>query len=66
MWYYVIVKEKGKTMEVQNGNWTGTVNDLREWLNQFNGNDKIVFIGGADDGWEFLDVIVNEEVVVSA
>ena len=45
--------------------WHGTIEELREWLNQFDDNDTIVFSGGSDDGYEFLHVYVNDELVIN-
>ena len=57
-------REKGKKMKEHHGEWSGSIKDLREWLNQFNDEDEIAFIGGSDSGWEFMDVLVNGEIVV--
>lgn len=43
--------------------WSGTIKDLKEWLEQFNDDDDILITGGSDSGGEFLDIIVNGEVV---
>ena len=51
-------------MKEHHGEWSGSIKDLREWLNQFNDEDEIVFIGGSNSGWEFMDVFVNNELVV--
>jgi len=57
-------REKGKKMEIKNGEWRGTVAELHEWLNQFNDDDQIVFIGGSDSGWEFMEVKINDKIVI--
>lgn len=44
--------------------WAGTIADLREWLNQFDDDLYISFEGGADDGYDFLEVKVDGKVVV--
>lgn len=44
--------------------WSGTVADLREWLNQFEDTDTITFCGGEDGNGEFMVVLVNNKEVV--
>lgn len=51
-------------MKEQRGEWCGTIKELREWLNQFDDNDEISFSGGSNSGWEFMQVWVNDEVIV--
>ena len=43
--------------------WSGTIADLREWLNQFEDTDTITFVGGEDGCGEFVAVRVNNNVV---
>ena len=44
--------------------WTGTIADLREWLDQFKDTDTITFYGGEDGCGEFMVVLVNDNEVV--
>lgn len=44
--------------------WSGTIADLREWLNQFEDTDTIQFVGGEDGQGEFMLVLVNDNEVV--
>jgi hypothetical protein len=43
---------------------SGTIADLREWLNQFEDTDTILFSGGEDGCGEFMVVVVNNNEVV--
>lgn len=51
-------------MEAKVEGWTGTIADLREWLNQFEDTDTITFVGGEDGCGEFMAVFVNDNEVV--
>lgn len=44
--------------------WSGTIADLREWLDQFKDTDTITFHGGEDGCGEFMAVLVNDNEVV--
>lgn len=63
----IVVREKAEKedkMEETSSGWTGTVADLREWLNQFKETDTITFYGGEDSSGEFMSVLVNDSEVV--
>lgn len=51
-------------METTIEGWSGTIADLREWLNQFEDTDTITFYGGEDGGGEFMVVLVNNNEVI--
>lgn len=51
-------------MEETTKGWTGTIADLRKWLNQFEDTDTITFHGGEDGYGEFMAVLVNNNEVV--
>ena len=44
--------------------WSGTIADLRKWLDQFEDTDIITFHGGEDGCGEFMAVLVNDNEVV--
>ena len=51
-------------MEETGEGWSGTVADLRKWLNQFKDTDTITFCGGEDSGGEFMKVLVNNNEII--